>query len=231
MNMTGNENGKSGLAAAECPDERTLGLFVERALDESEMTDVALHVAACPKCKEVMRGHAQWLLDGQKLDVREATEELRQAVRKVLADKRRKEIETLWRDVFASFQNSRSYLAAADGQTGDQIQQETAVRSGFVHFVSSEVQKRSDAWHVKLAFPTTVSDETKLRLQVFDADERPMKSGTLVFCGVELDIVDGYAYISVKVFRENIGVSLIAVKTNDGKLIPGEPVRAYEAGI
>ena len=32
-------------------------------------------------------------------------------------------------------------------------------------------------------------------------------------------------------FRENMGVSLIALKTADGKTIPGEPVRAYEAGF
>lgn len=153
-------------------------------------------------------------------------------IRQILERRSQENLKSLWDEIFAAFKPNNCYLAAADGQTGDQIQQETASLSGFVHFVSSNPPTEDDSWHVKLAIPTKVTGDTRLRLQVLDSKEQPIKSGTLVFCGVDIDIGDqGYAYISGKTFMEHIGISLIALKKTDGTIISGVPVRAYEAGV
>ena len=231
MSKTDMKNNVFGKSKDGCPDEEMLGLFVEHSLDESEMSSMANHVIGCDRCKEIVKEHVKWLLAGKRLDPADATDEEREIVRSVLMKSNQERLKSLWDEVFAAFKPTKCYLAAADGQTGDQIQQETAARSGFVHFVSTNPPAKCDAWHVKLAFPTAITDETLLRLLVLDFEEKPIKSGTLVFCGVSINIADGYAYMPIKTFRENMGVSLIALKTADGKTIPGEPVRAYEAGV
>lgn len=224
-----NENGFTCNQTDKCPEERILELFVERELEEDLAERIAIHISECKACKDIVREHSKWLLDGRKLDVNDATEEQRSAVREILNAAGIKRAQKIWREIFDAFKERTAYLAAADGQTGDQIQQETAMRSGFVHFVSDSSQNRLDAWHAKLAFPAAITDETYIRLQIFDGEEQPIESGTLIFCGVELNISEGYAYMSVKDFREHIGSSIIALKRSDGKVIPGEPVRAYGA--
>lgn len=216
-----------------CPDEKTLGLFVEQALEAEQMESVAGHLLDCPQCRERARDHAEWIAAGRKLDVNEAPTEVWQAVRAVHLSARLKDARMRWRRIAATFMPKREYLAAADGQTADQVQQDMAVRSGFIYFAANVPPGHKDAWHARLAIPTAVTDETVLRLQVFDGADRPVENGTLTFCGVDLGIEEGYAYMSIKSFRKNIGISLIALKTEDGRVVPGEPVRAreYESGI
>lgn len=209
-----------------CPDETLLGRFVLRSLDPVQMEAIALHIMACPRCKDIAKDMAEWIVAGRTLDVDAATPEERKVVNDAYGIVRAKYVRELWHEVFAAVRPRREYLAAADGQTDDQIQQETAMRSGFIHFVSCTSPGHKDAWHAKWAVPTTVSDDTYLRLQVFDGSDKPINTGVLIFCGVELEIADGYAFMSIKSFRKNIGKSLIALKTADGRIIEGEPVRA-----
>ena len=228
MLKTQNENGSNCCNLASCPEESTIGRFFEKSLEPAQMEAVALHIIECPRCRDAAADMAEWIAVGREIDVRTATSEERRVVCETYDSVRAKYVQTLWQEIYAAIQPRREYLAAADGQTADQVQQETAMRSGFIHFVSNTPPGHKDAWHAKWAVPTAVSDETCLRLQVFDGNERPIKCGTLIFCGVELAITDGYAFISIKSFRKNIGKSLIALKMSDGRLIEGEPVKAYE---
>ena len=216
-----------------CPDEETLGLFAERSLEPGQMETVAMHLLDCPRCKERVKEHVEWMDIGRRTDVNDATPAEWKKVRDIYSSVRRKDVQKRWGEITAAFSPKRDYLAAADGQTADQIQQNIAMRSGFIHFASTVPAGHKDAWHAKLAVPTAATDETVLRLQVFDGDGIPVESGTLTFCGVDLGIEEGYAYMSVKAFRKNIGVSLITLKRADGRAIPGEPVsaRGYEAGM
>lgn len=221
------------IAHGMCPDEETLGLFVERALEPEWMEATAVHLLGCPRCRETAKEHAEWLAAGRRIDVNDATPEEWQAVRDIYSSVRQKDIQRRWSEIAAAFSPKRDYLAAADGQTADQIQQDIAMRSGFVYFASSVPAGHKDAWYAKWAVPTAATDDTVLRLQVFDGDGKPVESGTLTFCGVDLGIDEGYAYMPIKTFRKNIGVSLIALKRDDGRVVPGEPVsgRGYEPGI
>ena len=216
-----------------CPGEEVLQQFAERLLDEAQMEAVVSHLLECSRCRESVKDIAEWLAAGRILDVDDATPDEKRIVEKCIAAVREKHAQTLWRRIFAIAAPSRVYLAAADGQTADQLQRETALKSSFIHFVSCGSEKHKDAWHAMLAVPVEATDETCLRLQVFDKDERPVESGALTFCGVDLPIEDGYAYMPIKTFREHVGVSLIALKTEDGRTIPGMPVRAgaYEGGL
>ena len=225
-----NDNGD--LVRGMCPDAETLGLFVERSLEPGRMEAIALHLLDCPRCRQVAKDHAEWIADGRKTDVGNATPEEWQKVRGIYCSVRGRDMQVRWKEIAAAFSPKREYLAAADGQTADQVQQDMAMRSGFIHFAANLPVGHKDAWHARLALPTAVTDDTMLRLQVFDGEGMPVESGTLTFCGVDLGIKDGYAYMSIKSFRDNIGVSLIALKTEEGRVIPGEPVRArnYEPG-
>ena len=230
MLNTNTANGSGNPWPGACPEEETLRLFVERALDPALMEAVALHIIDCRDCKDTAKEMAEWLAAGSGVDVDNATPEERHAVCAAYNAVRKRHVQALWQQIHALARPRREYLAAADGQTADQIQQETAIRSGFIHFASCTSPGHKDAWHAKWAVPTAATDETCLRLQVFDGNEQPIPSGTLVFCGVDLEIEDGYAFMPVKTFRENVGVSLIALKKADGSMVPGEPVRAYDTG-
>lgn len=216
-----------------CPDEETLGFFVEQVLEPEQMEAVALHLLDCPRCRKSAKEHAEWIAAGRRIDVNDATPAEWQAVRDIYSSVRKKDIQRRWAEIVAAFSPKRDYLAAADGQTADQVQQDIAMRSGFVYFASSVPAGHRDAWYAKWAVPTAATDDTVLRLQVFDGDGKPVEAGTLTFCGVDLGIDEGYAYMPIKTFRENIGVSLIALKRDDGRIIPGEPVsaRGYEPGM
>ena len=214
-------------ASATCPSDGELGLFVERRLPDLQMAAVAEHLAECPACMETVRDVADWLSSGQRLDVGSATPEEGDVVRRALAEAGAQRVRDLWQRVFNAVRPTREYLAAADGQTADQIQQRNA-RAGILHFVSKTQPPHKDAWHVKVVLPAeTGSDEANIRLQVFDVDERAVPSGVLTFCGVDLDIDEGYAFMPMGEFRKNMRVALIALKRGDGESVPGELMAAY----
>jgi hypothetical protein len=213
-------------ASATCPSDGELGLFVERRLSDPQMAAVAEHLAECPACRESVRDVADWLASGQRLDVEAATLEDRDVVRRALAEARAQRVRDLWQRVFNAVKPTREYLAAADGQTADQIQQRNA-RAGILHFSSKTQPPHKDAWHVKVTFPAGGSDEANIRLQVFDVDERAVPSGVLTFCGIDLDIDEGYAFMPMGEFRKNMRVALIALRRGDGESVPGELTAAH----
>ena len=191
------------------------------------MAAVAEHLAECPACSETVRDVADWLASGQRQDLEAATPEEREAVGRALADAGAQRVRDLWLKVFNAVRPAHEYLAAADGQTADQIQQRNA-RAGILHFVSRTQPPHKEAWHVKVVLPAeTGSDEANIRLQVFDVDERTVPSGVLTFCGVDLDIDDGYAFMPMGEFRKNMRVALIALRRSGGEPVPGELTAAY----
>ena len=215
------------VATTMCPSDDTLTLFVERQLPDSQMAVVAEHIATCPVCKSEVMDLAEWLASGKNLDVNAATSDERCAVDKALEPVRARRARELWQRVFLAVRPAHEYLAAADGQTADQIQQRNA-RAGILHFVSTPPPPHKDAWHVKVTLPAeTGSDEAHIRLQVFDVGEKVVPSGVLTFCGVDLHIEDGYAFMPIGEFRKNMHVALIKLKRGDGEPIPGVLAAAY----
>ncbi|MBQ7189431.1 MAG: hypothetical protein IJR99_08470 [Kiritimatiellae bacterium] len=222
-----NDDGKA------CPDRETLRFFVERELDPEGMVIVSQHLKACASCREEVKSHAMWLASGLEMDVADATEEERGIVRNILRQNLSGAVGDLWRNILEMFRKPREYLAAADGQTADQIQQTNADLSGFFHFASKGSCGYKDAWYARLAIPSIVTDKTLFRFQVYDSQDwnrHPVESGVLNFCGVDLEVQDGYATISLKTFRENVGVALITFRRLGGETVPGEPIRLSEMG-
>ena len=210
-----------------CPSGDMLTLFVERRLSDSQMAVVAEHIATCPVCKSGVMDLAEWLASGKNLDMNAATAEERCAVAKALDAARMQRARELWQRVFALIKPAHEYLAAADGQTADQIQQQNAM-AGILHFVSIPPPPHKDAWHVKATLPAeTGSDETNIRLQIFDVSENVVPSGVLTFCGVDLNIEEGYAFMSMGEFRKNMHIASIKLRRGDGAAVPGELAAAY----
>ncbi|MBQ9430433.1 MAG: hypothetical protein IJU44_02670 [Kiritimatiellae bacterium] len=227
-NVGNNGTGKT------CPEQETLRFFVERILDPVGMVAVAQHLKICASCREEAKDHAMWIAAGLEIDVADATEEERALVCNILRRDSSVAIADLWRDILEKISPSHEYLAAADGQTADQLQQTNADLSGFFHFASKGGSGHKNAWYARLAIPAVVTDMTLLRFQIYDfqdSNRSPIESGVLNFCGIDLKVQDGYATISLKTFRENVGVALIALRREGGETVPGEPIRVFEMGI
>lgn len=210
-----------------CLSDEELSLFVERRLPDSSAEPLAMHIAVCPVCSANVRDVAEWLAVGKNLDMNAATSVERNIVSKALGVVRTQRVMEFWEKVFAAVKPVGTYIAAADGQTADQIQQRNT-RAGILHFVSTPPPLHKDSWHVKATLPAeTGSDDTYIRLQVFDADECVIPSGVLTFCGIDLNIEDGYAFMSMGEFRRNMRVTLIKLKRSDGGTVPGELTAVY----
>lgn len=213
---------------SECPAVEDIGGFVERRLPDSRMAAVAEHVATCSECQEKVADFAGWLADGQDLDVDAASlPEDRDAVRKAMAAVDVRRGAELWRRLFDAFGNgTRECLAAADGQTADQMQRDNAM-VGELHFVSIPSTPRKDAWHAKATLPASASDEACIRFQVFDGDDRAMSSGVLRFCDVDLGVEEGYAFMSMGEFRRNLRIPMVWFRHGDGNPVEGVFSAAY----
>lgn len=210
-----------------CPSDEELSLFVERRLPDSSAEFVAMHIATCPRCCANVRDVAEWLAAGQNLDMNAATSGERNIVRKALGVVHTQSVMKLWQKVFASVKPACAYIAAADGQTADQIQQRNT-RAGILHFVSTPPPPHKDSWHVKVTLPAEMgSNDAFIRLQVFDSDECAVPSGVLTFCGIDLNIEDGYAFMPMGEFRRNMRITLIKLKRGDDKIVPGELTEVY----
>ena len=129
------------------------------------------------------------------------------------------------------FTPRQEHLAAAGGQTADQLQEQVAVKSGFVHFEAAVDKQNRDYWFVKLSIPVVVTDKSRLRMQVFEYDanrqECPVPKGLLTFCGVKLEVCDGRASMSLAEFNKAKGFSMISFRRESGRDIPGEPVLGF----
>ena len=210
-----------------CPSDEELSLFVERRLPDSSAGFVAMHIATCPGCSANVRDVAEWLAAEQDFDMNAVTLEERNIVSNALGVVHAQRIMELWQKVFAAVKPACAYIAAADGQTPDQIQQRNT-RAGILHFVSTPPPPHKDSWHVKVTLPAeTGLDDTYIRLQVFDVDECVIPSGVLTFCGIDLNIEDGYAFMSMGEFRRNMRVTLIKLKRSDRGTVPGELTAVY----
>lgn len=221
--MPRNERGEGSSPA--CPSEDALSGFVSRALDAESMGRIAGHVARCVECREDVRALAEWTACNPGLGDAES----RSVARKAMKGLGLRQFQGPWRGLLQALAPRCEHLAAADGQSADQLQQDAAIRSGFMHFASKTPSGHADAWHAKLALPVAVTADTRLRIYVLDAKGEPVDSGTLKFCGVDLEVSKGYAVIPIGEFRDNINVPMIALQRPDGDAVPGEPVLAFEA--
>lgn len=187
-----------------CPNREMMMSFIDRTLPPEAAGDIALHVSHCEQC--------------------------RQSMQELIRSKAKKTVQDLWTKLRESFTPSREYLAAADGQTADQSQHDTASKSGFIHFMANLDDEDADFWHVKLALPTIVTNESKLRLQVLDRDDRRIERGVLTFCGARLSVKDGRASMLVSEFQtyiKNPANSMISFGRESGREVEGVPVLAY----
>ncbi len=214
--------------SAECPSNEDVCAFVERRLPAPRMAAVAEHVAACGACREKVGDLAEWLADGLDASAAFSPEDAAAAARKALESAGVRREMDLWRRLVDAVvrRSSHECLAAADGQTADQAQRQNSM-AGELHFVSNPPPPHRNAWHVRATLPTDMFDEANVRFQVFDGDDRAMPSGVLTFCGVDLGIEEGYAFMSMSEFRRNLHVPAISFRQDGGETVEGVFFAAY----
>lgn len=205
-----------------CPESERLVGFVERTLTDSEMRVISLHLRTCQKCQELVRDYAVFEIARKDAESGEVPEDVSKEVEQAIQSAKHDMTLEMWRSMGECFAPQREFLAAADGQSADQLQHEAAVKSGFLHFASKKGVDADSVWHVKLARPSVISDECVLRFYVESRDSKPVDQGVLAFGGVELEVKGGRALIPIKTFRDNLKIPVVALRIGTGKDVPGE---------
>lgn len=212
-----------------CIDVEDLALFTENKLGQDAMAEIAGHLMVCEKCAAVAKELAEMHMARLDAECGNVSDEVRQIVSNVMQDAKRKMAVDMWKPVFDAFTPQKEYLAAADGQSADQLQQQAAADAGFFYFYSNgNVNDRSPgAWRVRMARPPSggVSPEYILRLRVEDIAGAPIQSGLLTFCGEPLKIHNGMAMMPLSKFLANIRKAMISLRRDgDSEDIPGQLV-------
>ena len=208
-----------------CPSDEELCRFVERRLSDEQMVTVAEHIASCANCRDVVKDIAEWVAAGMELESNTATSKgrIEGGIDAALIQR----AQVLWQKVFDAVGNAHEYLAAADGQTANQIQQRNA-NTGSLTFVSNPPPPHMNSWRAEMILPSDMgADDMGIRFQVFDAEESTIQSGVLRFCGVDLEVEDGYAFMKMGDFRRNMRVAQISLTQGDGVTVPGVLTFAY----
>lgn len=212
-----------------CPSDKVLDGFLSHTLTDEQALAVIDHVERCPQCKGKLADLVEWSWENFSANALSTTAEEEQRGREFIA--RKTAIRRYWRGMDVLFMPQQEHLAAAGGQTADQLQEQMAVKSGFLHFEAAIDKQNHDYWFVKLSIPVVVTDKSRLRMQVFEYDEdrceRPVMKGILTFCGVKLKVIDGRASMSLSEFNRAKGFSMISFCREEGRNIPGEPVLGF----
>jgi len=210
------------LHLAACPDDATLGAFVEHRLPDDEAGRVLEHVAGCAGCRSRAKALTDWLAANDVAG--EPSAEVTSMARRVWE-------AAQWRRVFDLLRPNRELLAAADGQSADQAQSENAIRSGFLHFVAVTPRGHRDSWRVDLPIMSNPTPDSLLRLTASDSEGRPIADGVLSFCGMELKIANGRAVITLGDFQRQLSQGgsrssrgAVVLRRPDHPDVPGYPL-------
>lgn len=206
------------LLAGGCPGEWALSRFIENRLDAEDAGIMLEHVAGCARCRAKASALACWL--SQTAD-RAPSDGMQDVAHKAW-------LRAQWRRIAGNFKPGTVFLAAADGQTGDQRQTKNALNSGFIHFLSRTPRGCRDGWHVKLSIPSCPTEKTLLRMAVLDGTDEPVPHGTLHFCRIPIAVENGRAVLPLADFQRHMNEAVISLCREDGVDVPGDPVLGYD---
>ena len=201
-----------------CYDGKVLALFVNNELSPEQMSEVACHLSECRRCNAIVQELNEWALARIDVESGDVPEDIIAIADHAWQASKRELLRRAWLKIDESFLPRRSFAAAADGQTADQILSATANGSGFVRFVSTESGR--DAWRVRIARIPNPTEDSVLRIEVMDGIGEPIRSGVLKYHGVPVDVKNGKAYLSVKDFQAK-AERMISLQRVGGPEIPG----------
>ncbi len=201
-----------------------LSAFAEmRMLPEEEKTFLE-HLLVCQKCQRNLREVYESLL---KIGSPPLTSEEKDGLRKIVLkhvkrlDQERNQQRTGWM-ILENLANVQPLaLAAADDQTADQRLLKSALSSNSLTFVAICDKTHPNYWKATFPIPSEPNPEMELSVEVTDVSGEPVVDGTLIFCGIEKQIEEGWCYISMTELRDNLKKQTIAFKTASGELVEG----------
>lgn len=211
----------------------TLAAFAEQRVTPAEAGAVYAHLKECKRCRDVLKELCGWLVQSRKIDDSSMDPALKAAVERIMAHGAQplthEEILRLrWQWVVSRLRVHAEVLAAADGQTADQRQQENALCTGRIHFTACVAKTDPHYWHASLAIPPHPTEKTILRILVETADGKPVLGGKLILCGVGLELdANGRAVLPIRNLRENLSKNMVELQRADGSQTPGEPHIGY----
>jgi len=210
-----------------CPDQEMVAAFAAGGLDDARQKELALHFLMCDACCRALR----FAYECQLADKRQEwpvvsgieVERAKRFLELVLKLKGRpSETALLWLRFAFALTPCRDVMAAADGQTPDQLLQEAAL-SGHISFFADCGKRDPGYWQAKIALPVAPAPETELRIRIRDANAAPIAKGVFILCGIELPVSDGLAKVRLADLQGHMDKPMVALRLPCGAETSGTP--------
>lgn len=195
-----------------CPDIETIIRFIEQPPMEKD-AQLAAHIFNCSDCRETFNTGLEAVHCSCQLtqaDFRQAHEVVSKAVNK--KDELKEiiawfveKLETgrpllLLTEKIPLLSSRPAPLFASSGK-----RTKLAVTQGpEICFAADVVRTSPLYWRLKLCFPMVLTESGSLNMTLMDGDDRPIPAGTLSFRGINVDVRNGQAVLSVKDFKESM---------------------------
>ena len=179
------------------------------------------HVCSCRECLDTLRDgaeYAEYLREGAPAVTQEERSGILARIRELSG------IRLRWEKVLRMLRPQAEILAAADGQNADQQLSRSAMLAARLHFSARCAAGLLRHWTADIPIPEHPTEDTVLRVRVRDGMGRPVVKGGLYFCGMDLPVEEGVAWLSLKDFQEHLSTADIWLEFADGVRESGVPV-------
>lgn len=198
-----------------CPDNNTLAAFAEGHLLAEEHEKLFLHIAGCPRCRDLCAFAARESAKektGKRIRIAERT---RTGILGRIAELRRNEAarRTAWETLFKWIE-----------PVFDQLEHAEVIAAGennaIIEF-ASDPDVSGKKWRMQLFIPNQLEKDLDIAVTV---PESKKIDGRLIFCGNILDIRLGKGSIAYEALRKSFDKPEVAFVFEDGETVTGYPV-------
>jgi len=203
-------------------DDELLAKFVEGRTTSDETAIIIDHIKLCKFCQDAVRFLFSAILSekhsGLPVLTADERKQVSATIRKCLRQRTAQEESPVWKIVFARLTQLLQETTAAD------YPEVLAAGDKKLYFISSTPKHSPCYWAATLELPDMPTDCQDLIFSLADANGRPILAGTLLFCGLEIQISNGTGSLSMEKFQANLGKGNISFYFSDGTCSDGTPV-------
>lgn len=198
-----------------CPDNNTLAAFAEGRLLAKEHEKLFLHIAGCPRCRDLCTFAARELArekSGKRIRFAERT---RKRILDKIAELRGNEASrrAAWESLFKWI-----------NPVFDQLEHAEVIAAGennaVIEFASAP-DISGKQWRMQLFIPNQLKEDLDIAVTVPETKDL---NGKLVFCGNVLNIRHGKGAIAYETLRKSFNNPEVAFVFADGETVTGYPV-------
>ena len=197
-----------------CPDANILAEFIEGKLLKKENKEYFLHIATCPKCKDLCQFAAKAVIRRKSRKNSNIPQNMKQHIQELIQNIGRNQAGNS-----EKWQKFTDYIS----KLFDVLEKSEVVaasETSTVIIFASDSDLNEEKWLAKLYIPAQLTEMLKITVET----PTDLKiSGQLILCGIPLEVVDGKAEISYQVLKEAFHNPEVAFCFRDQKKIPGHP--------